>query len=128
MLAWHTLLHQQARSGGVCILKHIEMMEKKYYFTFGCGIDTPHRDCYYVEVAESSRRTSYRPSSETYSDTCCCKQTRGGSMWCSTYTTRLLWRRSKGRHSKRWRRCSVSLRNGALTCHCKERGTQHRIT
>lgn len=52
MLAWHTLLHQQARSGGVCILKHIEMMEKKCYFTFGCGIDTPHRNCYHVEVAE----------------------------------------------------------------------------
>lgn len=27
-------------------------MEKKYYFTFGCGIDTPHRNCYHVEVAE----------------------------------------------------------------------------
>lgn len=25
---------------------------KKYYFTFGCGIDTPHRNCYHVEVAE----------------------------------------------------------------------------
>ena len=24
----------------------------KYYFTFGCGIDTPHRNCYHVEVAE----------------------------------------------------------------------------
>lgn len=27
-------------------------MKKKYYFTFGCGIDTPHRNCYHVEVAE----------------------------------------------------------------------------
>ena len=27
-------------------------MEKKYYFRFGCGIDTPYRNCYHVEVAE----------------------------------------------------------------------------
>lgn len=27
-------------------------MKKKYYFTFGCGIDTPHRNCYHVEIAE----------------------------------------------------------------------------
>lgn len=25
----------------------------KYYFTFGCGIDDPHRHCYHVEVAEN---------------------------------------------------------------------------
>lgn len=25
----------------------------RYYFTFGCGIDTPHRNCYHVEVAEN---------------------------------------------------------------------------
>ena len=24
----------------------------RYYFTFGCGIDMPHRNCYHVEVAE----------------------------------------------------------------------------
>lgn len=28
------------------------MMEKKYYFRFDCGIDTPYRNCYHVEVAE----------------------------------------------------------------------------
>ena len=28
-------------------------MKKKYYFTFGYGIDTPHRNCYHVEVAEN---------------------------------------------------------------------------
>lgn len=26
---------------------------KKYYFTFGCGIDDAHRNCYHVEVAEN---------------------------------------------------------------------------
>ena len=26
---------------------------KKYYFTFGCGIDDPHRNCYTVIEAES---------------------------------------------------------------------------
>lgn len=24
----------------------------RYYFTFGCGIDDPYRNCYHVEVAE----------------------------------------------------------------------------
>lgn len=52
MLAWHTLLHQQARSGGVWILKHIEMMKKKYYFTFGLRIVDAYSNCYHVEVAE----------------------------------------------------------------------------
>jgi hypothetical protein len=26
---------------------------KKYYFTFGCGIDDPHRNCYTVITADS---------------------------------------------------------------------------
>lgn len=26
---------------------------KRYYFTFGCGIDDAHRNCYHVEVAEN---------------------------------------------------------------------------
>ena len=27
-------------------------MKKKYYFTFGCGIDDVHRNCSHMEVAE----------------------------------------------------------------------------
>lgn len=33
---------------------------EKYYFTFGCGINDPHRNCYHIEIAENYREARER--------------------------------------------------------------------
>lgn len=77
------------------------MMKKKYYFTFGCGIDTPHRNCYHVEVAEDYGKARERMVEKF------------GNDWAFQYTEEE-WRVSREEYQEyiKFGRCSAPWHEG----------------